>query len=373
MLVKGFFVSLVSFEPPLPQGECASCGAPAERQVRVARNLMAPYCARCASRTRFYRRFTLMTLAIVALGLLIVVLPVYAKSVPLWVAFVLPPLIIGGVLLPLGIRRETRRPSGGATTQQDAVRLLRPSPPWFFCSSRRFMERLVTAHGGQATPGVQRQWDVAWSAICAGGGILGVTWFFLLISNDGTIMVDNGSRAPAVVFVDGRVVTTVQAGAHEKLHMRAGQHTLAWSTSYKPEHERVVQIEGTHHYLYNPGATTCYWRSIGVYEKRGPANATSHDELKDDGPLAIGELYDLRRVDRWFEPNPTEVSMSSGQTYTTDYAIVRDDQCTELLRAGCPKAVIDELLRCESGASTHAGVNACMSNAQAACGTTDAL
>src|SRR5690348_15169913 len=143
MLVKGYFVTLASFEPPLPQGECASCGAPAEVQLKVARHLTAPYCASCAERTHFFLRFVVTTLVVVAVGLLILLPPFYIRAVPPPVAFIVPPLLIGVPLLAYGIKRETRKPEGGATTQKDAVRLLRTSPPWFFCSNKRFAERLI--------------------------------------------------------------------------------------------------------------------------------------------------------------------------------------------------------------------------------------
>jgi hypothetical protein len=67
------------------------------------------------------------TLALVVVGSLILAAAFYINAVPLEAAFVVPPFLIGVPLLVYGIRRETRKPEGGATTQKDAVRLLRPS------------------------------------------------------------------------------------------------------------------------------------------------------------------------------------------------------------------------------------------------------
>jgi hypothetical protein len=366
MLVRGYFVTLYGFEPPLPQGECASCGAPAERAIRVGRGLTAPYCATCAGRTRFWARFVLTSLVIAVAGLVVVVGSFYASFVPLWVADVAPPILLGGAALAYGIRRETQLPENGATTQRDAVRLLRPWPPWFFCSNERFMKRLVDAHGGTAAPGTQRQWDVAWSAITAAGTLLGVTWFGFVVNFNGAIMIDNGGRARATIWLDGKRVADVAAGDHEKISLRPGRHTLAWSTGSKPEHERSFDLTASHEYLYNPGATTCYWRSVEIYQKRGPARDVPK-EAADDGPLAIQELYDLPKVDRWFEPNPGEKSVSSGDSYETDYAIVRDTKCSQLIADGCKKSVLDQLLECEAKARTAPDVNDCAAKARASC------
>jgi hypothetical protein len=367
MLVNGFFVTLRSFEPPLPQGECASCGRPAEAEVKVARQLTAPYCASCARRTRFVWRFFLTSVAMIVPGLLLVILPVLVHGIPLGVAFVAPPLVIGGACLAYAIKRETRPLADGATTQQDAVRLLSPSPPWFFVSNRRFAERLIDAHGGHAIPGQQRQWDVAWSAVIAAGALLGVTWLGTLMQNNGDIMIDNGSRDAVSVWLDGERVAQVASGQNEHIHVRSGHHVIAWSTTNAPAHERAFELNGLHHYLYNPGATTCYWRTVDVYERRGPARAGGRKEAADDGPLEIAELYDLPQVDRWFEANPATKSLSNGQEYATDYAIVRDPSCTALVGAGCDKKVLDALLECETATKTAAEVTSCVETAKDDC------
>lgn len=330
------------------------------------KGLTAPYCAACAKKTRFIQHFVFTALLVVGLGLLVVMLPFFVNAVPIMLAIIMPPVLLGPVALAYCMSCETRRPRTTATTRQDAVRVLRLWPPSFFCSSRRFAERVVQTYGGNAAPWTQRQWDVAWSGVGAGGAVLGIVWIVLIVTQHSAIMIDNRGRAPNTIWLDGRRVAEIDAGDHEKIHLRTGKHTLAWSTGNTPAHERTVNLVPVHDYLYNPGTTACYWRSVQVYQQRGP----SHDppkEATDDGPLTPDELYDFPHVDRWFENNPTTKQLSKGQSYETDYAIVRDERCTDLLVTGCSTSAIDELIRCESTAKTATDVNACMATAHELC------
>ena len=91
-------------------------------------------------------------------------------------------------------------------------------------------------------------------------------------------------------------------------------------------------------------------------------------ELADNGPLKVEEFLDLRRVDTWFAPNPATKKLANNETYATDYAILRDPKCSKLVSDHCPMHVIDDLVRCEGGATRVVDVDACMEKATAACG-----
>lgn len=178
-------------------------------------------------------------------------------------------------------------------------------------------------------------------ALLVGGGGGAGMWFLTHPS----VHVDNASRDPVEIFVDGSKELSLAADSHGSIFVHKGKHEFGWARkgAKKPEGKVDGEVAVMKEHLYNPGKSACYWLQVDVY------GAASSDGEKA-GPLKIAEFYRFDKVNNWFTENPEFVTVKKSEGGKVQVALQRARACMEF--ATCGLAVREKLVACQRAAFT---------------------
>lgn len=348
---------------------CVSCLGPAETirrsQIGKKKHVDLPYCRACrAHGGRESTRQGLVELAGFVVGSVAAASSLLvAWSLPLSLACALL-AAVSCVLAVMGAFPAARA-TEPATMGLEAARLvaLDDDSMTLFCTNDTWARRAAEQFGGTTRARrrmVPRVLTIA--AITAFGalGVGGIAWH---VSNP-MINVDNATGEAVDVWIDGRVVATIQPTTGKRLdwvRAYAGVRRIGWSKAGAgaPASEITSTLSRGHkNYLLDPGARHCYWVDATVY------GSTATVDAQRLGARPQVELQDLSWIDEWF----TDPPRSSNQG-TVHYQLTRSPVCAEV-EARCPKGTRETYWSCLVGATTE-GTARCAAAMRAACNGAD--
>jgi len=330
---------------------------------RVRRTMAMPYCAECLAtrRTTLAVRFVLFA-ALALIAAAVAALGVVVPSLPIAVLIAVP------VVFALAIGIAGPSVVGRARVPTPAVRILSfgGNSTTFLCAEGTFAERFASGNGVAIRP---RPWSdglvvgAALLTTIVGGGVA----VYVGLSSNPPVHLDNATKKPKKIWVDGKPLATVQpiegTGERPDVRIPYGPHEIGWSSPSddEPTEKQTVTVEWGRDHLYNPAEAGCYFLQATVY---GTASASGLER----GPLPIRPFYVFKSVDNWFKGNPSSISTkASGETRV---ALLPWGSCMELAKRGCPLKIRKKAVECSRKAWTNGddiGMKSCMTKAFDAC------
>lgn len=380
MRLAGWEVSLPAASTPTALHRCASCGgAPATGVPFLCPGrwlLQVPLCVPCAERRRVpvLRVAAIGILTGVAMGVVTGLVDAFALALPPALVLLAPaPLTLALGIAIYGMLAP-RVPPPPATAPRMPVKLVSNGPEKvvLFCTHEAFARDLAASVGGSLAPASRRSFFLeGMLAVLPGVGLAGIMAMAIWDGNYREVHIDNAGTSALTIWVDGKPVLAAPPngeGKEPSIRLPRGKHTLGWSISSAaaPEQVETINVDRRTSYLYNPGNTGCYWRSVTMYGMTGGRpTAERWAPTEFAGPLSIQELYTFDRVDSWFRDPPPIIQDKRENLFRV--SVHRNPPCMELVARDCPIDVRRRLVSCQARAKTASDVQACSAEADAAC------
>jgi hypothetical protein len=353
---------------------CASCLAPAETALD-SKPLLAsgppvkvPYCRACqAHAIREASGSGIGQVASLSAGLVAAAtaLLVGPSLVSCLVVGVVASIVAAAAVAALFPARRALVP---ATVARDAARAVarRGGSVTIFCKSHDWSVRLAEAYGGARV--ARRRLDPRF----LGAGVLGVVLAPLVAGaawyvGNPPLKVDNATGAPVAVWVDGRVVATVDPTPQsdvdvlDSVRLHYGSHVIGWSPvgAAKPSETTELRARlGPNSYLLDPDRRHCYWAQSMVYGT-APVDST----IVGAWPVALA--HDTSAIEDWFVDGPKTMKLENGEHGVVRYSLRRYKTCEELAECGADARA--KYWRCMAAVKPE-NVRACDPVAMEACG-----
>ncbi len=257
------------------------------------------------------------------------------------------------------------------TSRGESVLLgLGPSGP---AELHRLGETIVRYASGPCTPSQSSRSRVKWWALGFALVLGGVVSLAIWDKNHPALYVDNASREPIDLWVDGVRVQTIAPNLDGKhptsVRVRIGKHRLGHAPQGTARPATEVDADVGFGALFNPDSGACYWRRVVLYTPTNGVGNPHHERAltSSDGPLTIQPFYNLGYINHWFSDPPETVTFGKSESSMSRTALVRNGVCTDLAVQGCPMTVRTQLVSCQTIATTQAEVDRCAEVAVAAC------